>query len=351
LLLTGGHDLGFTAYCWLLLVENLILSLIFMRTLLGLARSLRPLPAEALTWGILGVVVLSPLLPWRYDIFPALLTLLALRSVQRRCPGMAGLWLGLGIAAKLYPIVFLPILCAYYWLQKDRRACGVLIAACGGAVVLSVLPFAAAGPKILTFLQYHQHRGIEIGSFAAGGVFLAHLLFKTPVLMVFNYGAFHLISPLSTVLLKIIPWTAAVLLSLTMFWSWRQFRADITLYKAVRFETLLIALTAVLLAFIITNKVFSPQYMIWFLPLVPLLPRRHLPLFGVVFVLTGILFPFAFPGLIGGEPWAVALLLARNLFTVGLLMQLLRGARQTQTSSLPPGLPIMEDTKALGKLP
>ena len=126
------------------------------------------------------------------------------------------------------------------------------------------------------------------------------------------------------VLLRIIPWTALLLLTLTMTWAWRQFQTDRTRHGAIRFETLLLSLTAVLLAFVVTNKVFSPQYMIWFLPLAPLLPRRHLPLFGAVFVLTGLLFPFAFTGLMP--------------------------APRTRPSSPARDLPIIPDRKVLGKL-
>jgi uncharacterized membrane protein len=351
LLLAGGHTVSFKVYCWLLLAANLILSLVFMRTLLSVIRRMTPRPADALTWGVMGVVILSPLLPWRYDLFPALLTLLALRSVQRQHPVAAGVWLGLGVAAKLYPVVFLPILFTYYWLQKDRRAGGVLVAGCVSAIVVSILPFAAAGPKILSFLQYHQHRGIEAGSVAAGVVFLAHLLWRMPVLVVFNYGAFHLVSPLSPVLLKIIPWTAAVLLGLTMIWAWQQFKAEISRHGSVRFETLVVSLASILLAFVVTNKVFSPQYMIWFLPLAPLMARRHIPAFGAVFVLTGMLFPFAFPALISGEHWAIGLLLLRNLFTIGLLGHLLLSTHQVLPSSASRDLPIIQGRKALGEQP
>ena len=169
-------------------------------------------------------------------------------------------------------------------------------------------------------------------SLAAGAIFAAHLLWRMPVMVVINYGAFHLMSPISPTLLRIIPWTAALLLSATAVWSWGQIRSNVAQEGKVRSETLAISLTAMLLAFIVTNKVFSPQYMIWFLPLVPLLSRRHIAPFGVAFVLTIALFPFCLGPLLAGNFWAVVLLNLRNLLMVGLLGYFFLSQRRVRLS-------------------
>jgi hypothetical protein len=49
---------------------------------------------------------------------------------------------------------------------------------------------------------------------------------------------------------------------------------------------------AALLAFIVTNKVFSPQYLIWLVPFAPLLPRRQIVLFVAICVATMIISHF-----------------------------------------------------------
>lgn len=351
LLLAGGHTVSFSLYGWLLLTENIALSLLFTLTLASTAKSLLPERRFALTRSVFLIAVLSPLLPWRYDLFPAILTLLALRSVLQKRPFPAGIWLGLGIAAKLYPIVFLPVLAGYYWVQKDSRANIRLLGGCAFAIILSLLPFAAAGLHILSFLRYHEQRGIEIGSFSAGTIFLAHFLWRMPVMIIFNYGAFHLFSPISRFLLALTPWTTVTLLSATALVSLLQMRKEAAQTGQVRTETLIGSLTAILVAFIVTNKVFSPQYMIWLLPFVPLLPSRLVRPFTAAFVLTIVLFPFAFDSLLMGQPWAIGLLVSRNLLMVWLLGKVILSRRQVPLSPQSIDLPIINGRKALGEQP
>ena len=76
---------------------------------------------------------------------------------------------------------------------------------------------------------------------------------------------------------------------------------------------------AALLAFIVTNKVFSPQYMAWLLPFAPLLRPRQMMMFLAILVMTVIIFPFTYNQLIALQKLPVILLNLRNLLSVLLL--------------------------------
>ena len=78
-----------------------------------------------------------------------------------------------------------------------------------------------------------------------------------------------------------------------------------------------------LLAFIVTNKVFSAQYIIWLLPFAPLLRPRQAGLAAAVFVLTLIIFPFDYADLLAMRVVPVLLLNLRNVLAVALLSWLL----------------------------
>ncbi|MGZ8740299.1 MAG: hypothetical protein ACXWZ8_06855, partial [Gaiellaceae bacterium] len=99
-------------------------------------------------------------------------------------------------------------------------------------------------------------------------------------------------------------------------------------------EALVRSTAAVLCAFIAFGKVLSPQFMIWLIPIVPLVRgRRGLgagALLGVALVLTQIWFPFRYFRLaLNFEVGLSWLLLARDLTLVALVTVLVVTLRRT----------------------
>jgi hypothetical protein len=102
-----------------------------------------------------------------------------------------------------------------------------------------------------------------------------------------------------------------------------RFREEQAAGGRVTSESLVTYSVAALLAFIVTNKVFSPQYLIWLLPFAPLLRLRQASALLAICALTIVLFPFDYDHLLGMELLPVLLLNLRNLLVVGLLVWLL----------------------------
>lgn len=322
-LLAPGSHLLFTDYVALFLLENTFFSVLIGLVVLALSGPRDALPTLVIYAALVGVG--APLLPWRYDLFPALLTALALLSVARARPMWAGVWLGLGVAAKLYPIVLLPICGLFYLAQGNRR--GLARLALGGVVgaLAPTLPFVLAAPRqIGSFVTYHQLRGLQLESLPAGAIVLAHVLGLTAAKLEFNYGALHLVSPASAAALRWLPMAFVGLFALVCAAAWQSFRQQPRTTPGERpsegaIETLVVYATAALLAFIITNKVFSPQYLIWLLPFAPLLRRRHALLIILIAALTTLLFPFDYGNLIKMRRLPVLLLNLRNALALLLL--------------------------------
>jgi uncharacterized membrane protein len=316
---TLGLPIDFSGYVWLFLIQNAVFS-----TLIALivARIHSP-QASALAFYALLVAVSAPLLPWRYDLFPALLTALALLSLLRGRPIWAGIWLGLGIAAKLYPIVLLPIFGAYYLASRNRLALARLAMGCVGAMAVTLLPFALTAPEqLLSFLRYHQLRGLQLESLPAGVIVLAHVIGLTPARLDFNYGALHLVSPLAAAALAWLPIALLGVFGVVLACCAARFREE-QLAGGVTNETLVAYCAAALLAFIVTNKVFSPQYIIWLLPFAALLRARQAATLLAICGLTIALFPFDYDHLLAMQIWPVLLLNLRNLLALALLIWLL----------------------------
>jgi hypothetical protein len=84
---------------------------------------------------------------------------------------------------------------------------------------------------------------------------------------------------------------------------------------------------AVIVVFMVTNKVFSPQYMVWLYPLFPLVSGRFRAVIWIVFLaascLTWYIYPLHYYDLIDTQQVAVDALILRNtlmIFTAVLLL-------------------------------
>jgi len=83
------------------------------------------------------------------------------------------------------------------------------------------------------------------------------------------------------------------------------------------------------LVFMLTNKVFSAQYLIWLCPLLPLLggQSRYIawPLFAAAAALTQYVFPYHYIEFELGDTVPVVMLAGRNLLLVAVAVVILRG--------------------------
>ena len=274
-----------------------------------------------------AVTILGPLLAWRYDLFPAALTAAATWAYVTRRTGTAGVMLGFGIAAKLYPAVLAPIFLADATARRDRTALVRFAAGAGLALVATILPFAViASAGLGWMLDYHASRGLEIGSTAAGLALLAGNLGLADVSHAVRFGGAEVEFASSAIVLRLLPALAAGSLLVITALVYLRFRKDVAAGRTTSL-TLVSGLTLALLAFMATNKVFSPQYVAWLLPFVPLLPARHGVLWLVACVLTVALYPWQFMALFEQERGAILLLNLRNLLVVAegvLVVRLLR---------------------------
>lgn len=323
-----GRTIGTQTYAFLLLGENALFCVATTAAMLhvALAIGVRPRFVVSTLAGL--AFLLSPVLPWRFDMFPAMLTALGLFAMVRRRPLAAGWWLGAGVAAKLYPAVLGPVVLLQLALARRWRAFGELIAGGALALALTVLPvYVLAGSTLWVFLTYHAQRGIQIESVAGGIIGLGAKLGLTQATIVFNFGALHFVSPWADTMLPVLTPMFVALYIGVLFVAYNCFRAN-----AGDKRSLIALWSAALLAFIITNKVFSPQYLVWLFPFVPFLSRRQIGLFAAICVATVIIFPFQYQAMLALDLWAVLLLNLRNAATIVLCVWILAATWRDSTS-------------------
>ena len=82
-----------------------------------------------------------------------------------------------------------------------------------------------------------------------------------------------------------------------------------------------------ILTFMLTSKVFSPQFIIWLYPLIPLISRQWRHTSWIIFLLASVLTYYVFPQhygeLIQGNLKLIATLLLRNVLLIALACLLL----------------------------
>jgi uncharacterized membrane protein len=211
-----------------------------------------------------GVAGFSPLLVGpvfinTYDLFPSLLTAGAVLAFLRGRRTATYVLLALAVAAKVYPIVLLPLVLIEAWnrggREEVRRALGWFV----GVLVLVHLPFAILGPGGLRFSYWVQlRRGLEVESLG-GGVLLVldRLGLHHVALRDEAPGSRNVVGSLADALAVV---SSLVLVSAVLYVAWLYLRGH---------RDWLVAAAAAVTAFVAFNKVISPQYTAWLVPLVP----------------------------------------------------------------------------------
>ena len=229
----------------------------------------------------------APLVLWRFDIVPAFMTTLALVAVASGRPSWSGATLGLGALTKVYPALIAPVFVASYLFRRRFKSGALVVAGfvvAAGLVVGEVV--VVAGASAFSFLEYQVDRGVEMESIVGGIALLAHVVSGAHVRIFLGFGSWQVDSPVIRPLaIPNVIFTALVVTALVAGWLYST-RQDQLRHAGMRRGTLMKYLLATVIALLITNKVLSPQYVIWLLPFAALMPRRMTWMMLAIFVLT-----------------------------------------------------------------
>jgi len=285
-------------------------------------------------WAATGFIALAPLalgsvVLTRFDLWPAALVAAALAALVSGRDRLALGALGLGIAAKVYPLVLLPIFVAWTWKRRGRREALLALVAAAAVVAVCVLPFLALSPHGVWESSLRQTtRPLQIETLGGGMLLAIHHVFGLHLGVVTSHGSQNLSGGAADALAVVQSVVeVAVLLAI---WRWfargpadagRLFRAS----------------AAAVCTFVVFGKVLSPQFLIWLVPLVVLVRGRRglvaASLLAVCCVLTQLWFPYRYWRLVlHFDTVASWLVLFRDLGLVALLCLLLWPRRDAATA-------------------
>lgn len=230
----------------------------------------------------------------RYDVVPALLTLVALLYAERGKWRWSFTMLALATMLKFYPIVFVPPLIIAQHRAKfgawhgtwstwwhSLRGVEVFVLVCTTLTILSILLSVEGtlGP-----LGYFTNRPIQVESSASSLLWLFSF-FGNQLHYVATYGSLNVISPLSPVISPLFTLMLGIGL---LYTCWLQWRGKVTLP---------VSFLLTLLVVICTGKVFSPQYLLWVFPLLAYVGERKwrwLISWTLIGALTTWIFPYIY---------------------------------------------------------
>jgi hypothetical protein len=334
---------GFTSLVLLLVAAMVALTAL---TLAARGRSARTMVLS------LAVVAFSPLMigqvvPERFDVLPAALTATALAAAIRGHHRLGGIMLGLGAAAKVYPALLLPVLVIAVVRRLGFREAIVVAGAAITAAAAVFIPFAIASPAGVWESLHSQFRGgLQIESLASSVLVTTyHAGRSVPALGLPSPSELTtqpapggltrlvLAGPgvrAAEIVMPVLLVAALLFLLVSQYRSSRDPREDLLRYSAAAVTILLVL-----------GTVLSPQYVVWLIPLVPLVSDRSGTVATLFFVtaaaLTNVWIPSGYFEYQDGLPTGPAfLLLARNLAlvatAVALLLPVVASRHRSQTS-------------------
>jgi hypothetical protein len=273
-----------------------------------------PLLFAALAPLLVGSVILS-----RFDLWPTAIVAAALAALVSGRLRTGHVLLGLGVTAKIYPAAFVPLGVAYVWKRAGRREALACLALALGVVAAVFVPFVVLSPGgVWHSISIQLSRPLQVESLGAAFLLVAHHVFGFGLAGETSHGSQNVAGTAAGVLAVV----TSIVQVATLLWIWLSFaRGPATREGLVRYTA------AALCAFIALGKVLSPQFLIWLIPIVPLVRgRRGLwasALLAAALVLTQVWFPFRYFRLAlhfeSGVSWV---LLARDLVLVAMTVLL-----------------------------
>jgi hypothetical protein len=258
---------------------------------------------EAAFYVALAPVLAGSLILSRFDLWPALLATAALAALLRERHRLGWALLGGAVAAKLWPVVLVPLALAWSVRRGRRRAplAGLAV------VAVAFVPFALVAPHgVWTSLSGQASRPLQIESLGAA-IFTT---FGHPRVVtthgsqnVAGHGAVAAVFALLEIAALVALWISFA-------------RGPVNRERFLRYAA------ACVCAFIAFGKVLSPQFLLWLIPLVPLVGGRRgaaaTALLTAALLLTQAWFPWRYFDYAG--PFHLAwVVLLRDLVLVALL--------------------------------
>ena len=248
-------------HMWFYDLTALALLVFAVATVVMLLSLRRRRPWDAAMFALSPALLLSATVNW--DLLAVLLAVGGILAWARHRPVLAGVLLGLGTAAKLWPgFLFIPLIFLGIRAARHRTVWRSVAVGVGTWLAVNVPVMAANLDNWSRFLELNTERAVDWGTFWYVGRYLDGL---------WHSGAVGDRGPFQWLASNVDPylnWTSYALFALACAGvGWLVLRAP----RPPRFAALAFLVVA---AFLLTSKVWSQQFVLWLLPLAVLARPR-----------------------------------------------------------------------------
>jgi uncharacterized membrane protein len=289
------------SYIWAFIFEILVFDLLGIILISLMSKKLKLNRWYTLVIYTIALLAIGPLITIRFDLIPAIITLFSIYLFIKGQNKAAWTVLAIGTFTKLYPAILVPIFLIHLLQQhqKGKAIAGMAAFAITSAII--ILPVLIMSPEGLwQSFAYHAQRGLQIESTYASFLELGYAFKFIKLDFVYNFGSWHLVSQLADIFAKA---SFAVTLLCLVAVYWFYYKENKSLAKSIsdqsirmNSEGLLINYSIVIIiVFILTTKVFSPQFIIWIYPFIPLTMGRWGTVSALMFIMVGLMTFFVFP--------------------------------------------------------
>jgi hypothetical protein len=294
----------------------------------GVVQTARALGYSPLRQGLAGgIVAASPLLLGslvgaRFDMAVAAIVVWMLFAAATERWRWMWLLLAAGILIKLVPLALIPLLVIWHARRVDWRAAITGAVAALAIVALVVLPFAILSPSGTWYaVAYNLRRPPQVESVIASIFLAAHAVGGLHVPIVLSYGSINIAGHRPHLLANVF---TVVLVGLVLVIAVRCARLLARAHPTRATDVLICGAAATMVALTVTGKVLSPQYMVWLLPVIPLVAGKYwraaTATFVAVLILTQMEFPNYYWDMVSLHTTEIAILVVRNLLLIALLV-------------------------------
>jgi hypothetical protein len=222
----------------------------------------------------------------RLDPIATLCLALGVRAAVRRRTFAMGVMTGLAGAAKVTPLLVLPVLVAAdatVW-REPRKLARVAVGAALGLLVPFAPVVALAPHAALEMLRYHAARGLNVESTFGVALGIGRRLFGHVEAAPASFGSQNFVGPVpdflaaasgpvTLVAVAWLTWVVAKRASLSA--PAPDAAASEPTADRARVQRITVSALLAVLVIWLTGKVFSPQYLTWGIPLVLAIPGRE----------------------------------------------------------------------------
>lgn len=318
--LFGGHDRYTTA--WVVIVLVLNLWALWWLTLRRKDAADARLRRRAAWFWVAFTALLGPIALGRIDAITVPLAIVGLLSLRER-PALAGALFTAGAWLKVWPAALFAA--AFVAIRQRWLLVGGAVMVCAMVFVgVLALGGTAAIPHTLSFITEQADRGLQLESTAASVFLMFRVLGAGGYTVAFDRTILtqQIAGPGTEFVGDLLTPAMFLVVLLLLALSWWAQRRGVDL--ATRLPMLALGLVT---AFIVVNKVGSPQFIVWLAPVMVfglVWSGRRFEVVAIVSLLiaalTQLIYPWYYWQIADALPAGAVLLLARNLLLVGLLI-------------------------------